>query len=283
MFKRIVSRSLATALLLNLFVLFSFNANAQQDSNSTRLLRYPDLHGDRVVFTYAGDLWLASRSGGQSRRLTSHVGEESFAKFSPDGKWIAFTGDYDGNTDVFVIPVEGGEPRRLTYHPTPEQVLDWTPDSSRILFRSYATNFTNRFEKLYTVSINGGLPEELPVPGGGLTSYSPDGTKIAYNRISTEFRTWKRYRGGRHSYVSIYDLKNNQYEEIPHTRAADLFPMWSGDGIYFDSDRDGVMNLYRYDLKGKAIKQLTSYKDYDVKWPSLGDAKSNALYARSEN
>jgi tricorn protease len=274
---RIVSRSLATAIFLALFALYSFNSNAQQDSASTRLLRYPDLHGDQLVFTYAGDLWISSRAGGQSRRLTSHPGDESFAKFSPDGKWIAFTADYDGNTDVYVIPVEGGEPRRVTYHPAPELVLDWTPDSRRILFRSYATNFTPRFEKLYTVSPDGGLPEEVPVPAGGLTSYSPDGTKIAYNRVSTEFRTWKRYRGGRHSYVSIYDLKNNQYEEIPHTRAADLFPMWSGDAIYFDSDRDGVMNLYRYDLKTKSIKQLTHYKDYDVKWPSMGDAKANAI------
>jgi tricorn protease len=264
-------------MLLTLIALFSFDVSAQQDSASTRLLRYPDLHGDRAVFTYAGDLWIGSRSGGQARRLTSHPGEESFPKFSPDGKWIAFTGDYDGNTDVYVIPVEGGEPRRLTYHPMPEQVLDWTPDSGRVLFRSAATNFTSRFEKLYTVGLDGGLPEELPVPAGGLTSYSPDGTKIAYNRISTEFRTWKRYRGGRHSFVSIYDLKNNQYEEIPHTRAADLFPMWFGDAIYFDSDRDGVMNLYRYDLKSKGIKQLTHYKDYDVKWPSMGDGRANAI------
>jgi tricorn protease len=264
-------------MLLTLFALLGFDASAQQGTNSTRLLRYPDLQGDRVVFTYAGDLWVAARSGGQARRLTSHPGEESFPKFSPDGKWIAFTGDYDGNTDVYVIPVEGGEPRRLTYHPAPELVLDWTPDSRRVLFRSYATNFTFRFEKLYTVSLDGGLPEDLPVPGGGLTSYSPDGTKIAYNRISTEFRTWKRYRGGRHSYVSIYDLKNNQYEEVPHTRAADTFPMWFGDAIYFDSDRDGVMNLYRYDLKSKGIKQLTHYNEYDVKWPSMGDARANAI------
>ncbi|MFP5262976.1 MAG: PDZ domain-containing protein [Blastocatellia bacterium] len=277
MLYRTAGRSLRAAMLVTLFALLGFDARAQQGPAATRLLRYPDLHADRVVFTYAGDLWVAARSGGQARRLTSHPGEESFPKFSPDGKWIAFTGDYDGNTDVYVIPVEGGEPRRLTYHPAPELVLDWTPDSRRVLFRSSATNFMPRFDKLYTVGLEGGLPEELPVPAAGLTSYSPDGTKIAYNRISTEFRTWKRYRGGRHSYVSIYDLKNNQYEEVPHTRAADTFPMWSGDAIYFDSDRDGVMNLYRYDLKSKAIKQLTHYNEYDVKWPSLGDAGANAI------
>ncbi|HKP85666.1 MAG TPA: PDZ domain-containing protein, partial [Blastocatellia bacterium] len=272
---RTIFRSLPAALVVVLAVLFA-NASAQS-SNNTRLLRYPDIHGNLVVFTYAGDLWIAERAGGAARRLTAHPGEETFAKFSPDGKWIAFTGDYDGNTDIYVIPVEGGEPRRLTYHPAPDLTLDWTPDSKRVLFRSTSTNFTSRFEKLYTVGLDGALPEELPVPSGGLTSFSPDGTKIAYNRISTEFRTWKRYRGGRHSFVSIYDLNSRQYDEVPHTRAADLFPMWHGDAIYFDSDREGVMNLYRYDLKTKAIKQLTQYKDYDVKWPSLGGGNSSAI------
>lgn len=265
------------AALIFVFAIAATNLNAQTSSNTTRLLRYPDMHGNLVVFTYAGDLWIAERAGGQSRRLTAHLGEETFAKFSPDGKWIAFTGNYDGNTDVYVIPVEGGEPRRLTYHPASDQVLDWTPQGNRVLFRSTSTNFTTRFEKLYTVGLDAGLPEELPVSSGGLTSFSPDGTKIAYNRISTEFRTWKRYRGGRHSFVSIYDLKTGQYDEVPHTRAADIFPMWQGDAIYFDSDRDGVMNLYRYDLKSKATKQLTHYKDYDVKWPSLSGGNSSSI------
>ncbi|MDX6611618.1 MAG: tricorn protease [Blastocatellia bacterium] len=269
-------RSFASALLLSLALLISIAASAQTNSN-TRLLRYPDVHGDSVVFTYAGDLWLSSRSGGQARRLTAHPGGEVFAKFSPDGKWIAFTGDYDGNTDVYVMPAAGGEPRRLTYHPQPDQVLTWTPDGQRILFRSPRTSFSGRFDKLFTVSVNGGMPEELPLPAAGLTTYSPDGNKIAYNRISTEFRTWKRYRGGWQQFVSIYDLKNNQYDEVPHTDAADTFPMWYGDAIYFDSDRDGVMNLYRYDLGSKKLKQLTHYKDYDVKWPSLGGSGDPAI------
>ncbi|MGB8510765.1 MAG: hypothetical protein WCD76_20505, partial [Pyrinomonadaceae bacterium] len=266
------------AFMLLLLGLVSLNAAAQSaPAGPTRLLRFPDINGDRVAFTYAGDLWLVSRAGGEARRLTAHPGNEVFPKFSPDGKWIAFTADYDGNTDVYVMPSEGGEPRRLTYHPAADQVLGWTPDGTRVLFRSGRTSFSGRFDKLFTVSLTGGMPDELPLPAGGLTSYSPDGTKIAYNRISTEFRTWKRYRGGWHQFVSIYDLKNNVYEEIPHTEAADTFPMWYGDSVYFDSDRDGVMNLYRYDLKTKRLKQLTDYKEYDVKWPSLGAGERPAI------
>jgi tricorn protease len=265
------------SILLILLAAMSTLAAAQTKAGNTRLLRYPDIHGDRVVFTYGGDLWEASRSGGLGRRLTSHPGEELFAKFSPDGKWIAFSGEYDGNLDVYVMPVDGGEPRRLTYHPAPDLVLGWTPDSKSVLFRSTRTSFSTRFDKLFTVSIEGGLEEELPLPAGGLTSFSPDGTKVAYNRVSTEFRTWKRYRGGWHQFVSIYDLKNNKYDEVPHTEAADEFPMWYGDSIYFDSDRDGAMNLYKYDLKTKTIRQLTHYNEYDVKWPSLGGGDAPAI------
>jgi tricorn protease len=274
--KNIARRSITSAILIGLFALLSSISSAQTSDN-TRLLRYPDIHGDQIAFTYAGDLWLVARSGGQARRLTAHPGTESFAKFSPDGKWIAFTGDYDGNTDVFVIPAEGGEPRRLTYHPAPDEVLGWTPDGKKILFRSARTSFSGRFEKLFLVSINGGMAEELPLPAGGLSSFSPDGSKIAYNRVSTEFRTWKRYRGGWQQFVSIYDLKNNTYDEVPHAEAADTFPMWSGDAIYFDSDRDGVMNIYRYDLKNKQIRELTHYKEYDVKWPSLSSGANPTI------
>ncbi|HKV39087.1 MAG TPA: PDZ domain-containing protein, partial [Blastocatellia bacterium] len=252
-------------------------ARADEKGTNSRLLRFPDIHGNRVVFTYAGDIWTAERSGGTARRLTSSPGEEEFAKFSPDGRWIAFTAEYDGNVDVYVMPSEGGEPRRLTYHPAANLVLGWTPDSKRILFRSSSASFSQRFQRLFTISIDGGLPEELPVPEGGLTSFSPDGTKIAYNRISTEFRTWKRYRGGWHQFVSIYDLKNNTYSEVPHTLAADMFPMWSGNAVYFDSDRDGIMNLYKYDLDSKQTKEITHYTEYDVKWPSLGGGDDPAI------
>lgn len=264
-------------LSFNFLLLLFWATSAIGQTAPTRLLRYPDIHDARVVFTYAGDLWLAERAGGQARRLTSHPGVESFAKFSPDGRWITFSADYDGNLDVYVMPAEGGEPRRLTYHPSSDQVLGWTPDSLRVLFRSTRTSYSTRFAKLFTIGLEGGMPTELPLPAGGLSSYSPDGTKIAYNRIANESATWKRYRGGTQQFVSIYDLKANTYEEIPHTDAADSFPMWHGDKIYLNSDRDGVMNLYVYDLGAKTLRQITHYKEYDVKWPSLGRGETNAI------
>ncbi len=243
---------------------------APAQAQDTRLLRYPDVSKDHIVFTYAGDLWTVARTGGQARRLTAHPGEEVFPKFSPDGKWVAFTGDYDGNTDVYVMPAGGGEPRRLTYHPSNDLVLGWTPDGKRILFRSNRYSQPPDYTRLFTVSPEGGMPDMLPVPRASLTSFSPDGNRIAYLPTSQDFRTWKRYRGGWKPPIGIYDLKNNTYSELPNTKGMDLFPMWHGDTIYFISDLDGVMNLYRYDLGSKKTRKLTNFTEYDIKWPSLG-------------
>ncbi len=236
----------------------------------THLMRYPDISRDHIVFSYAGDLWVSPRAGGVARRLTAHPGDEIFAKFSPDGKWIAFTGEYDGNADVYVIPTEGGEPRRLTFHPGNDFVLGWTPDSKKILFRSARASAPPAYTRLFLISLDGGVPELLPVPRASLTSFSPDGQKVAFTPTSQEFRTWKRYRGGWSPAIGIYDLKKNTYEQLPKTNGMDMFPMWHGNTIYFISDRDGAMNLYRYDLGNKQTKKLSSYKEYDVKWPSLG-------------
>ncbi|MGB7026457.1 MAG: DPP IV N-terminal domain-containing protein, partial [Candidatus Acidiferrum sp.] len=265
---------LAVAAMLCLSTLPARARSAAADQvppGPTRLLRFADMSKDKVVFAYAGDLWIASREGGAARRLTSHVGDELYPKFSPDGKWIAFTGEYDGNPDVYLISADGGEPKRLTFHPSNDIVLGWTPDGKDILFRSDRfSSPLGRSTKLFLISPQGGNPRPLPVPRGDLTSFSPDGTKIAYLETSQEFRTWKRYRGGWSLPIAIYDLKKNTYEELPKTTGMDMFPMWHGNTIYFISDRDGIMNLYSYDLGSKETKKLTDYKEFDIKWPSLG-------------
>ena len=206
-------------------------------------MRFPDIYKDKVVFSYGGDLWLSSASGGVARRITTHPGLEIVPKFSPDGKWIAFTAQYDGNFNVYVIPAEGGEPRQLTFETDPvhlpermgpnNQVITWLPDGKRILYLSRRDSFNDWFGRLFTISVDGGLPERLPVDKGGLTSFSPDGNQIAFNRIFRNFRTWKRYTGGMAQRISIYDLKTNHYEQIGDYDGTDTFPMWRGDNIYF--------------------------------------------------
>jgi len=266
--------------------LFCASVVMAQQSPEGRLLRFPDVHRDRIVFDYGGDLWLASAKGGAAHRITAHPGRELFPKFSPDGKWIAFTGQYDGNFNVYVIPSDGGQPRQLTFYQGSAQplsdrmgihneVMGWTPDGKRILFLSRRDSSNGWTKRPFTVSLEGGLPEPLPMDQGGLTSYNADGTKIAYNRIFRNFRTWKRYTGGLAQDIYIYDLKNNLFEQqIPHTDYTDTFPMWRGNTVYFTSDRgpEHRLNIYSYDLGSKRVEQLTHFTDFDVMWPSLGDS-----------
>ncbi len=255
-----------------------------QEMQEGRLMRFPDIHNDKIVFMYGADLWLASNSGGVARRITSHPGRELFPKFSPDGKWIAFTGQYDGNFNVYVMPAEGGQPKQLTFYQGSAQqlsdrmgihneVVTWSPDSKRIVFLSRRDATNGWIKRPYSVSVDGGLPESLPMDQGGLTSFSPDGNKIAYNIIFRNFRQWKRYTGGLAQQISIYDLKNNAMEDgPPHTEWTDTFPMWHGNSIYFSSDRgpEHHLNLYSYDLSSKQVEQLTHFTEFDVMWPSLG-------------
>ena len=257
---------------------------AQQDPEG-RLLRFPDVRGGNVAFVYGGDIWLASTAGGAAHRVTTHPGRELFPKFSPDGKWLAFTGQYDGNFNVYVMSADGGQPRQLTFYQGSarplndrmgihNQVINWTPDSKRIVFLTRRDASNGWTKRPFTVSIDGGLPEPLPVDQGGLTSFNADGTKIAYNRIFRNFRTWKRYTGGLAQDIYIYDIQNNVFEQkIPHTDYTDTFPMWHGNTVYFTSDRglEHRLNLYSYDLGSKQVEQLTHYTDYDIMWPSLGD------------
>lgn len=253
-------------------------------ADEARLLRFPNINGNRIVFSYAGDLYTVDKAGGTARKLTSNIGYEMFPRFSPDGKQIAFTGQYDGNTEVFLIPAEGGEPKRLTFTATlgrddlgdrmgPNNiVINWTPDGKSILYRSRENTFNDFTGQLLTVPAQGGMATEVPLKNGGFASYSPDGKKLAYNYIFREFRTWKRYQGGMADDIRIFDFDTKKNEKITDNIRQDIFPMWAPNGneIYFLSDRDDVMNLYVYNIPTKETKQLTFYKDYDIKFPSMG-------------
>ena len=253
-------------------------AQAQTDR---RLLRFPDINGSHVVFSYGGDLWLTTTDGGVARRITTNPGLELFPHFSPDGNWIAFTAQYDGNFNVYVMPSVGGQACQLTFVPDigniPErmgpnnEVISWTPDSKRIVFLSRRDTFNDWFGHLWTVSVDGGLPARLPIDRGGLLAFNADGSQMVYNRIFRNFRTWKRYTGGMAQKLSLWNFNTHQYEQITNDEWTDTFPMWSGDTIYFVSDRDSGhrLNLYAMDLKSRATRQLTHYTDFDVEWPAL--------------
>jgi len=259
-------------LLILLVLAILLPALSFAETGEARLMHFPDIHDDLVVFAYAGDLWTVSGQGGTARRLTSHPGMERYPKFSPCGKWIAFTGEYDGNSDIFVIPAQGGEPRRVTWHPGADQILDWYPDGKSLLFRSRRYSFWNRFNRLFKIPVAGGFARPLPLPTGELSSLNDDATRIAYNRMGREFRTWKRYRGGMAPNIWIYDFAANRIQAITKRDANDMFPMWQGQNIYYVSDRtpDKVMNLFVYNTEKKDHRQLTQYADYDVQWPGIG-------------
>jgi tricorn protease len=251
----------------------------------TRLLRFPTIHDKTIVFVYAGNLYSVSSDGGIARRLTSHEGFEMFPRFSPDGKTIAFSGQYDGNTEVYTMPAQGGTPKRLTYTPTlgrdeigdrmgPNNiVMGWKHNGKEILFRSRMGTFNDFVGQLYTISTEGGLPEALPLPRGGFASYSPDDSKLVYNRIFREFRTWKRYQGGMADEVWIHDFATKKTEPVTNYKGQDIIPMWAGDKIYYISDNTEKRryNLFSYDTKSKKTEQLTKLDEYDIKFPSLGD------------
>jgi tricorn protease len=244
----------------------------------TKLLRFPDIHAGKVVFTYAGDLWTASTTGGAAVRFTAHPGQELFARFSPDGKWIAFTGQYDGDEQVYVVPAAGGSPRQLTFYPAEgplaarwgydNLVYGWTPDSKYIIFRSLRDSWSVATARLYRIPLEGGLPEPLPMPTSGAGDLSPDGRKIAYSPLFRDFRTWKRYQGGWAQNLYIFDLETKAVEPVAHSPRTEREPMWVGNKICFASDRSGTLNLYEYDIASKKVRPLTTYKDWDVRWPS---------------
>ncbi len=256
---------------------------AQKFPDTTRLLRFPTTNDTQIVFCYAGEIYTVGKDGGIARRLTSGPGYSSFPRFSPDGKQIAFTSQYDGNTEVYVIPAEGGAPKRLTTSATlgrddisdrmgPNNlVMAWENTKPLVVFRSRMKSFNDFIGSLFTVGLDAELPQQLPVPRGGFVSFSPDDSKMAYNRVFREFRTWKHYRGGMADDIWIYDFKTGATENLTDNPAQDICPMWGPDNkIYFVSDRDNRMNLFVIDLATKETKQLTHFTDFDVKFPSIG-------------
>lgn len=264
----------ACALILALTLLAT--PVAAVDTNDTRMLADPAISDSHIAFAYAGDLWAADRDGANVRRLTSHIGTEGSPRFSPDGRWIAFSGEYDGNTDVFLVPVHGGVPQRLTWHPDDDVVQSFTPDGQAVLFRSPRNVHTNRHQQLFTVPVGGGFPEQLPIPHAYHATFSPDGSKIAYTPLSEPFNQWKHYRGGRTSRIWIYDRSDHSVVEVPQPpgRSNDTDPMWIGDTIYFRSDRSeesaGELNLFSYDPSTDEVEQLTFHEDFPVAAASAG-------------
>lgn len=259
--------------LLALLALLAFPSTAGAvDTEDTRMLSSPAVSDGHVAFAYAGDLWVAGRDGGDVHRLTAHPGREGRPRFSPDGKWVAFSGHYDGNVDVYLVPAEGGVPRRMTWHPGPDIVQGFTPDGSAVLFTSPRAVFTRRYVQLFTVPIEGGLPTRLPIPHAFKATYSPDGGKIAYMPLYEAFRQWKNYRGGTASRIWIYDVGDHSVVEIPQPegRSNDTDPMWIGDTIYFLSDRNGEFNLFAYETASAQVRQLTSHEDFPVLSASAG-------------
>src|SRR2546427_7651366 len=280
---KILSRFFVLLCLIAVGLFSIATASTQHLPDTTRLLRFPTTNGTQIVFCYAGELYTVGKEGGTARRLTSGPGYTSFARFSQDGKQIAFTSQYDGNTEVYVMPAEGGAPKRLTTSATlgrddisdrmgPNNlVMAWENTKPLVVFRSRMKSFNDFIGALFTVGLDSELPQQLPVPRGGFTSFSPDDSKMAFNRVFREFRTWKHYRGGMADDIWVYDFKTGATENLTNNPAQDICPMWGPDNkIYFISDRDSRMNLFVVDPATKETKQLTHFTDFDIKFPSIG-------------
>ncbi len=258
-------------LLLTVLMIFTGNkvTRAQVDA---RMLQFPDVSQTQITFLYGGDLWIVSKDGGTAHKITSAKGNEFLPRFSPDGSKIAFDANYDGNTDIYVVPSMGGMGQRLTHHGMTDRMDDWYPDGKSILYSSSMESGKQRFNQFYKISAEGGMPEKLPVPYGEFGSISPDGSMLAYTPITRSFRTWKRYRGGMAADIWIFNLDKLTAENITNNDANDEFPMWHGKEIYFLSDRGPAerSNIWKYNTETRETKQITDFNDFDIHFPSIG-------------
>ena len=234
-------------------------------AETARLLRNPAISRDHVAFVYAGDIWVVGRDGGEARRLTTFHGAEAEPHFSPDGNWVAFSGQYDGNTDVYVVPLAGGEPRRLTWHPYDDAVTGWSTDGRRVVFSSGRITVPRPWPRLWTISVDGDMPEPLPIPRAFDGTFSPDGKKIAYEMLNAWDVEWRNYRGGQAQPIRLIDLATHEVEEIPGPESVNATPAWLGDSVFFLSDRDWAMNVWEYDTASGRLTQRTHFKEFDCK------------------
>jgi tricorn protease len=264
--RNILFSILAVAAFLAGFPLFAVN------TTNTRLMHQPAISSTHIAFVYANDLWVANVDGSNARRITSDAGVESNPYFSPDSKLIAFSAEYDGNTDVFTIPIEGGIPQRLTWHPSADMVRGFTPDGKAVLFASSREDYSNRYTQLFTIGLSGGFPSKLVIPNGFQATYSPDGKQMAYTPIPPRFQQWKNYRGGTVSNIWVFNFENHETIKIPmaENRSNDWNPMWIGSNIYFLSDRNGEFNLFSYNVSSKQVVQLTQYTDFPINSANIG-------------
>ena len=276
----LLNQNMLKSILLILSISFSLHALT---TNDARMMRQPDINGNLIAFVYAGDIWTVDAAGGNAKRLTSHPGIELFPKISPDGQWIAFSAEYSGSRQVWVIPSEGGTARQLSFYNSvgvmpprggfDHVVLDWTPDSKRVLFRANRTPFGDRNGRYFTVALEGGFEEPLPIINGGFATFSPDGTELSFTPVDREFRTWKRYKGGRATELWNYNLIDNTSRQITRWAGSDQWPTWYGNAIYYASDRDARLNIWRHDLATGQEQQITHHKEFDVMWPSGSNGK----------
>jgi tricorn protease len=280
-----MKRSVFVSTLLAAIILSGIADGAVADisrGDQIRLMRRPDINQGRIVFSYQSDLWMVPEEGGIARRLTVHEGTEDYPKFSPDGAKLAFCGDYNERSNaLFVMPSEGGVPEALTYHTASAEPVTWTRDGKFVIFASERESFVRFFDQFFKVPVDGGLPVDIGIGKASFGSFSPDGTKIAYNRHPGRFWWWKRYKGSQNNDVWIYDFKKDTFTRITSYEGNDSWPMWTGNSIYYVSDRaDGIANLWVHDLDSGADTQVTRFEKHGVTWPSISSDGKKIVFER---